>query len=367
MMADMEAAEGPDDLAAGPAPDAFATTPPDPRRLRDDLAGPAGRLFAEAVEAGSIDPDEPRLQPGGADHDSLLTLSSLGLLRQDGDSAWLPTDPSTVQSWLVAPLNREVQRLLEESRAWADTLDTLGQTFRTVGTGDEGLTQLRGLDTVNGYLESAVEDARLEILTAHPAGARRASVQAMARSRDVRALERGVRLRTLYQHTARHSRSMREYVDAMREKGAEIRTLDEFFNRLIIIDRRLALIPGDVPESAVLIHDRRVVAYLVDVFERSWERGRDYDHETRSTKGQIAEEVRQLTVRMLAEGHSDSASAKRVGVSTRTYASYVAALKAEYGVDTRFQLGLAMGRADDTALPEAPEASYDAERPGDDA
>ena len=46
---------------------------------------------------------------------------------------------------------------------------------------------------------------------------------------------------------------------------------------------------------------------------------------------------------MLTEGHSDPASAKRVGVSTRTYASYVAALKEEYGVETRFQLGYAMG------------------------
>ena len=50
-----------------------------------------------------------------------------------------------------------------------------------------------------------------------------------------------------------------------------------------------------------------------------------------------------MTVRMLTEGHSDPASAKRVGVSTRTYACYVAALKEEYGVETRFQLGYAMG------------------------
>jgi hypothetical protein len=30
-------------------------------------------------------------------------------------------------------------------------------------------------------------------------------------------------------------------------------------------------------------------------------------------------------------------------VSTRTYAGYIAALKDEYGVQTRFQLGYAMG------------------------
>ncbi len=50
-----------------------------------------------------------------------------------------------------------------------------------------------------------------------------------------------------------------------------------------------------------------------------------------------------MTIRLLVEGHSDPASAKRLGVSTRTYAGYIAALKDEYGVQTRFQLGHAMG------------------------
>ena len=47
---------------------------------------------------------------------------------------------------------------------------------------------------------------------------------------------------------------------------------------------------------------------------------------------------------MLIEGHPDPASAKRMGVSTRTYAGYIAALKAEFGVQTRFQLGYALGQ-----------------------
>ena len=97
---------------------------------------------------------------------------------------------------------------------------------------------------------------------------------------------------------------------------------------------------------AVAIHDRNLVSYLADIFDRSWERARDYDEHGRSSESDIAAEVRQLTVRMLTEGHSDPASAKRVGVSTRTYASYVAALKDEYGVQTRFQLGYAMGLQD---------------------
>ena len=83
------------------------------------------------------------------------------------------------------------------------------------------------------------------------------------------------------------------------------------------------------------IHDQNLVSYLADIFDRSWERAREYNERGAASDSDIAAEVRQLTVRMLTEGHSDPASAKRVGVSTRTYASYVAALKDEYGVETQ--------------------------------
>ena len=50
-----------------------------------------------------------------------------------------------------------------------------------------------------------------------------------------------------------------------------------------------------------------------------------------------------MTIRMLIEGHADPVSAKRLGVSPRTYAGYVADLKDEYEAETRFQLGYTMG------------------------
>ena len=51
-----------------------------------------------------------------------------------------------------------------------------------------------------------------------------------------------------------------------------------------------------------------------------------------------------MTIRMLVEGHADAVSAKRLGVSARTYAGYVAELKRKYDVQTRFQLGYHLGR-----------------------
>ena len=159
------------------------------------------------------------------------------------------------------------------------------------------------------------------------------------------AIERGVKMRTLYQHSARRSSVTHKYVAAVTARGAEVRTLDEFFNRMIVVDRRVAVIPNrNEVAVAVVVREPAVVAYLVDVFERSWERARPFTNRETSLMKDIAAEQRAMTMRMLIEGHSDPVSAKRLGVSPRTYAGYVADLKTEYDAETRFQLGYTMGR-----------------------
>ena len=131
----------------------------------------------------------------------------------------------------------------------------------------------------------------------------------------------------------------------MTARGAEVRTLDEFFNRMIVVDRRVAVIPHqDQLRVAVVVREPAVVDYLVDVFERSWERARPFTNKETSLMKDIASEQRAMTMRMLIEGHADPVSAKRLGVSPRTYAGYVADLKTEYEAETRFQLGYTMGR-----------------------
>ena len=66
----------------------------------------------------------------------------------------------------------------------------------------------------------------------------------------------------------------------------------------------------------------------------------------------IAAEQRAMTIRMLLEGRADPAGAKRLGVSPRTYASYVSDLKNEFEVETRFQLGYEMGKRGKSGNPE---------------
>ncbi|HEY1119777.1 MAG TPA: hypothetical protein VGE43_18835, partial [Acidimicrobiales bacterium] len=222
----------------------------------------------------------------------------------------------------------------------------LAQSWRrSPATQDSGpFLYLHG-EAIAPYLTTLVSEAEDELLTAQPQATRNAKAVAEATVRDIAALERGLTMRTIYQHSARRHPATHEYVAKVTSHGAEVRTLDEFFNRMIVVDRRTALIPaGEDLTTAVVVREPALVAYLVDVFERAFARGRAFtSSESRVVKA-IASEQRAMTIRMLIEGHADAVSAKRLGVSPRTYAGYVADLKDEYEAETRFQLGYVMGR-----------------------
>ena len=312
----------------------------------------ARELYAEAVTLGGLPADDVRLAEGADAREALVLLLDVGLLRRSGDEGLLqPVDPASVQSQVVVPLGARGAELLTESARWADAFSELGQLYRTSPVAAVSpITEIHGLDNINSFIHAAVNDSRTELLTAQPHGRRPANTLAEAENRDVKALDRGVRMRTLYQHSARHSPATREYVADIVSRGANVRTLDEFFRRLIVIDRQVAVVPAsDNHHVAIAIHDASLIAYLVDIFERSWERAQPFNLSGNQAERAIAEDVRAMTIRLLVEGHSDPASAKRLGVSTRTYAGYIAALKEEYGVQTRFQLGYAMNADTDRA------------------
>jgi hypothetical protein len=316
---------------------------PDERELFEASAAP---LYEEAALSGGLKDSDPRLARDGELRDALDLLLSLSLLVHDQDNEiYAPVDPSTVQSHVVTPLSQRGAELLSESSEWARAFGGLSQAWRRSPGAVRGPISEFHTAAIGVFISGAVAEAEEELLTAQPqTGRERASLKAAA-ERDKAALDRGVKMRTLYQHSARRHAKTREYAAEVTALGAEVRTLDEFFNRMIVVDRRLAVIPGPSGDNvAIAVREPALVAYLVDVFERAWERGRPFTNTERSMMNDIAREQRAMTIRMLIEGHSDPVSAKRLGVSARTFAGYVADLKSEYDSDTRFQLGYTMGK-----------------------
>jgi sugar-specific transcriptional regulator TrmB len=316
---------------------------PDERAMFESKAT---ELFEEVVAQGGLPSDDPRIAPDGPWRLGFDLLVKLGLLIIDVDNTtYVAVDPTTVQSRVVSPMSQEGAVILAESSRWAQAFASLAQTWRRSPGATRGpVTEVRG-DAIDPFIASMVADAETELLTAQPQTGRDAPTLAAAAVRDIAALERGVKMRTLYQHSARRSSITHKYVAAVTERGAEVRTLDEFFNRLIVVDRQLAVIPSyEGLDAALAIREPSLVAYLIDMFDRSWERARQFSNREMSMMRHVAAEQRAMTIRMLIEGHADPTSAKRLGVSPRTYAGYVAELKEQHDAQTRFQLGYAMGR-----------------------
>jgi hypothetical protein len=320
-----------------------------------DNYGPAERslfesramaLYEHTVTHAGLRPSDPRIAEDGPDRAAFDLLMGLGLLTLDPTSGqYLAVDPSSVQSRVVAPMGQEGADLLAESAHWARAFGSIAATWRRFPQATEGpIKELRG-EAIESFLVAAMADAEVELLSAHPQSGRSAAATNAALVRDIKALERGVKIKTLYQHSSRRSALTHKYVRGVSARGAEIRTLDEFFNRLIVIDRKVAVIPSHLGvEVAVVVREPSVVAYLVDMFERTFERARAFSNREPRMMNDIAREQRAITIRMLIEGYPDPKSAQRLGVSPRTYAGYVADLKAEYDAQSRFQLGYVMGQ-----------------------
>jgi sugar-specific transcriptional regulator TrmB len=315
---------------------------------RDLFEEQATPLYEEIVNAGGVSTADLRIAEGGELREAFDLLAQLGLVvRSDDGSQWRAVDPAAVQAQVVAPLGQQGAQLIAESAHWAQAFSTLSHAWRrSPSTVGGPFAEIRGLATISNFLSSLVSDAESELLTAQPQDKRGVKqLGAEAGARDIAALKRGVKMRTLYQHAARRGADTRRYVAAVTAAGAEVRTLDEFFNRLIVVDRRIAIIPSHHGlTAAMVISDKSMVGYLVDMFERHWERARPFTSSETSLVRDIAAEQRAMTIRMLLEGRADPAGAKRLGVSPRTYAGYVADLKNEFEVETRFQLGYEMGK-----------------------
>ncbi|CAM5226351.1 hypothetical protein SAVIM40S_02238 [Streptomyces avidinii] len=203
------------------------------------------------------------------------------------------------------------------------------------------ITVLEGIGRINASIELALAECRSEVLTIQPGGGRSENALTTAMERGQMLTERGVGMRTLYQHTVRHSHGTLNYAARMAESKVEIRTLEELIERLMIFDRTVAFIPATDDRTVALeLRHPGIVEYLAKVFEQFWHRAVPlqeqipYDSTTDGISG-----VRHSIAKLLVEGHVDEAIARRLGMNVRTCRSHIAKLSVALGSNSRAQLG----------------------------
>ncbi|MCZ7460692.1 LuxR C-terminal-related transcriptional regulator [Streptomyces sp. WMMC940] len=233
------------------------------------------------------------------------------------------------------------------------------EVYRGSTSGDGGLVRIiRGADAISAALASAVRSCQDELLTAQPGGGRPRELLAKALGGDLAALRRGNRQRTIYQHTVRTHGPTLSYVEQISAAGAEVRTLDEVFDRLIVCDGRIAFVPDPAEErsqAALAIEHPGLIRYLVGIFEHAWERAVPLPHSPSDHRpALLVDETRRVVLQLMVNGYTDETIAGRLGMSSRTVASHVRKASEMFGSRSRAQLAYLIAKAGilDEELPE---------------
>ncbi|MFG2996300.1 LuxR C-terminal-related transcriptional regulator [Streptomyces sp. NPDC048340] len=334
---------------------ADASLPPEGDRL-----SPAARhLYVYAVERRSFTGAEATAALGAPAGAAIAELSSAHLLQRvpdgfgpDAAERWGAVSPRAAAARSLAPLALRVRDTHDEMDRLRGLLEALVPAYEA-GSAGRGLDQTEHLELITdpaaiqhliGHMLAAAEH---EVLTSHPGGGRPTRVLEQAIDRDESLLGRGVRMRTIYQHTARYSRPTAAYVERVAARGGQVRTLGDGLMRMILIDQHTGIMAvRDDTAAALVVREPNVVDFMVQAFERSWVEAEPFATTVGPDQARsISDELRQNIVRLLAEGLEDKVIARRLGMSERTCQRHIAEVMRAVGARSRFQAGFLLSAA----------------------
>ncbi|MWA14158.1 LuxR C-terminal-related transcriptional regulator [Streptomyces sp. BA2] len=272
-------------------------------------------------------------------------LWKLSLVRECHDSPGSVeiVPPEAAAFAALGPLEDELARRRKELLTARATFAALSQAYADAcGDRQVTVTLLTGGSQISSALEAAVAGCREELLTAQPGGGRAPDLLEEARERDMRLLSRGVRQRTIYQHTVRSHQATLSYIEEVTESGAQVRTLTEVFERMIICDREVAFIPVSEERSvaALRVTHPGLVRFLAQFFENAWDRAVPVTPRAAPLRSpEITSDIQQTILRAIVSGETDDSIARRLGMSRRSVAEHVRKVSQQLASGSRAQLG----------------------------
>ncbi|MGK4585259.1 LuxR C-terminal-related transcriptional regulator [Kitasatospora sp. HPMI-4] len=281
-------------------------------------------------------------------------LAALGMMVERDDvpglSQALPPTVGALAS--LQPLDdqlAEIKRRRATVRAALSVYESVYAQFQAGNRIDISL--LSGKPVIDRALDAAALACRSELLTAQPGGGRPVEVLEEAVAREQAFADRGVRRRTLYQHTVRFHQPTLAYAQRVTTAGAEVRTVPEVFERLIVIDREVAFIPvGEIRSSAALeIRHPGLIRYLVLMFDHMWERATPLDPAAREEQqrhvASVLSDIQSAILTHVVAGETDDVIARRLGMSRRSVVEHVRKVSKQLGTNSRAQLGYVLAKS----------------------
>ncbi|WKD33863.1 helix-turn-helix transcriptional regulator [Streptomyces xanthophaeus] len=312
----------------------------------DSVAEVVYRTMLSRPEGGVADWADSLGLPADAVRDALDRLSRLALVRRSTEdhTQVRPVNPLLGLEALLAQQQAELaahQQRVEASRAVvAETMAQFAHQYAP-GAG-AGFHYVAGVDAIREQIEILTTQVQEEFLTFAPGGPQTPENMVASRPLNLRLLEQGIRMRTVYLDSIRRDAPTVAHAEWLVAHGGMIRTAPSLPNRLILVDQRIALIATDSQNTgagAVMVENAGTITLISALFESVWQSAQPLGVSPERAPEDLTSHQAEV-LRLMARGLTDDAIAHQLGVSARTVRRTVSGLLTQLEARSRFQAGV---------------------------
>lgn len=255
-------------------------------------------------------------------------LSRLGLLHGD-PGAVFATDPETAVDRLTDLRLRELHEQLQQVTQSRHLIADLRAEQGSKSTAPQGVERLEVLSEIRNRIDDLAFFAREEILSVEPYTALTADNIAHSRPLDTRCLRRGVRVCSVVRREVLDHPPTVAYLRELTAQGALIRVAEDLSERILVYDRRTALVPvdpADTSRGALVTRQAGLVSNILALFEKIWDQAVDLSQliDAGAAPADVLSDIERRVLEELCRVGKDETGARNLDISVRTYRRHVA-------------------------------------------
>ncbi|WP_018347962.1 helix-turn-helix transcriptional regulator [Longispora albida] len=274
---------------------------------------------------------------------ALDELADLALLRPSGEQTGQlrPVSPEVGLAALLAEAEAETARRQAQIEATRAAIAAIAAEH--AGTRDrDAAIRLEGVDAVRARLEELAPTLTAECCSLNPGGMHAPDARAAGTPLNQQLLERGVAIRAVCQDSFRNDQATLAHARWLTELGGQMRTVPVVPIPLLLLDRRIAILPIDPADpraGALETHSPGMTAAAHALFALAWSSGTPFG-QAPNADDQGRSPTDRALLEIAAAGHTDEAAARKLGVSLRTVRRQMSDLMTRLDATSRFQAGV---------------------------
>ncbi len=258
----------------------------------------------------------------------------------------------SAQPWVRLTAHASVSGLLHTSHAKVapkakKLLEARTTLEEVLGEGSEtlpGVERLTDPQAVRDAVQAIADETRREVMSVLAGPPPEPSELAGARQYDLELARRLVTVRVLYPMEYAGLGHVATYAEDLAGAGTEVRFADRVPHRLLVFDRKIALVPidnDDLGAGALVVRESILTRSLAHLAMTMFRRGRPLGEAIAGLGKHVGPTPLDRRVLMLmSSGLGDAACAQRLGVTDRTFRRYVGSLLSRLGASGRFDAGV---------------------------